>query len=37
MSTATRVLFEGRIFHITGIMNVEERDITMQLLVEEPL
>jgi len=35
VSTTTRMLFEGRIFHITGIHNVEERDITMRLLAEE--
>jgi len=37
VSTKTRMLFEGRIFHITGIINVEERDITMQLLAEEQI
>jgi len=37
VSTKTRVLFEGRIFHITSIINVEERDITMRLVVEEQI
>jgi head-tail adaptor len=37
VSTATRILFEGRVFHITGIQNVDERDITMQLIAEEQL
>jgi head-tail adaptor len=37
VSTKTRVLFEGRIFHITGIQNVDERDVTLRLLAEEQI
>lgn len=37
ISTKSRVLFDGRIFHITGIQNVEERDITLRLLAEEQI
>ena len=37
VSLKSRLLFEGRIFHVTGINNVDERDMTMRLLVEEQL
>lgn len=35
VSTRSRMLFEGRIFHLTGIRNVDERDIRMELIAEE--
>ena len=33
----TRILFEGRIFHITAIRNPQERDLIMELLAEEQM
>jgi head-tail adaptor len=37
LTLETRMLFEGRIFHLTNITNDEERDWTMTLLAEEQL
>jgi SPP1 family predicted phage head-tail adaptor len=37
VSTKTRITFDGRIFHITGIQNPEERNIRMRLVAEEQL
>jgi len=37
VSLTTRLLFEGRVFAITGIDNVEERDITLRLIAEEQI
>jgi SPP1 family predicted phage head-tail adaptor len=37
VTTKTRMLFEGRIFHVNGVANLEERDREMQLFCEEQL
>jgi SPP1 family predicted phage head-tail adaptor len=37
VDTGTRVLFKGRIFHLTGVRNPEERNITLECTADEQL
>ena len=35
ITTETRMLFQGRTFHVTNVSNIEERGDEMQLICEE--
>lgn len=37
VDTTTRVLFEGRTFHLTGVRNPEERNETLECTADEQL
>jgi len=37
VTTESRVVFEGRIFHITGVRNLEERNRTLECTAAEQL
>ena len=37
VSTGARVLFERRIFQVTGLRNIDERDVTLECTAEEQL
>jgi head-tail adaptor len=37
VSTGTRVLFDNRIFHLTGIRNIDERNITLECTADEQI
>jgi SPP1 family predicted phage head-tail adaptor len=37
VTTATRALFEGRLFAITGVRNTDERNVVLECTAEEQL